>query len=600
MGSSANYWGVSFISKLSDLTPTTSVDIFNRQLINTNATVSVDWNNNELFDSSDVGALNWQNRQAIDSAGVAAIAWSARALYSKSGFSTFTSVDWQNRNLVDTSAATQLNWSTSGVAFSQLTPSTVPYLNSSSVLTASAVTPTQLGYLSGASGTTGTGNLVLSASPTFTGTVTAGAASFSSAVNMNSNKINNLATPTASSDAATKGYVDAAISGLSWEGPAKAYAASNVPLTGGATLTIDGYSVQNGDLVILGNQTTASQNGEYQVSGIGTAYTLTSNSLPSAAGQAWLILNGTVYKDSAFVANAAIPSATFTEFAGPTAYTFSAPLGLSGNTVSITQATTSTNGYLSSTDWNTFNGKQAAGNYITALTGDATASGPGSAAVTLATVNASPGSSGSSTAIPTVTVNAKGLVTSVTTNAVVAPAGTLTGTTLASNVVTSSLTSVGTLAGTTNATNVALTGTLVAPTLQISAVYGGAATLTANTTYAVRWGIPANSETAGKLYLADWNTASFNLAWVVGLYNSTSATSTGATITVTSKGLFTLGSSDATFGTSDQGKPVWLGSSGAFTPSSTFSPASGDANAKIGIAQTSSVIYVDYQLMGIS
>ena len=54
-------------------------------------------------------------------------------------------------------------------------------------------------------------------------------------------------------------------------------------------------------------------------------------------------------------------------------------------TIGITQATTSTNGYLSSTDWNTFYNKQAAGSYITALTGEATASGPGSASVTLST-----------------------------------------------------------------------------------------------------------------------------------------------------------------------------------------------------------------------
>lgn len=104
------------------------------------------------------------------------------------------------------------------------------------------------------------------------------------------------------------------------------------------------------------------------------------------------------------------------------------------------------NGYLSLTDWNTFNNKQAAGNYITALTGDVTASGPGSAAATLATVNANVGSFGSSTAIPNFTVNAKGLITAAGTNAVIAPAGTLTGTTLAANVVTSSLTTVGTIA----------------------------------------------------------------------------------------------------------------------------------------------------------
>jgi Repeat of unknown function (DUF5907) len=79
-----------------------------------------------------------------------------------------------------------------------------------------------------------------------------------------------------------------------------------------------------------------------------------------------------------------------------------------------------------------------------ALTGDVTTSA-NSFATTLATVNSNIGTFGSSTAIPSLTVNAKGLITAVTTDAVVAPAGTLTGTTLAANVVSSSLTSVGTI-----------------------------------------------------------------------------------------------------------------------------------------------------------
>lgn len=54
-------------------------------------------------------------------------------------------------------------------------------------------------------------------------------------------------------------------------------------------------------------------------------------------------------------------------------------------TFTITQSGAASNGYLSSTDWNTFNGKQASGNYITALTGGVTASGPGSASATVVT-----------------------------------------------------------------------------------------------------------------------------------------------------------------------------------------------------------------------
>jgi hypothetical protein len=64
-----------------------------------------------------------------------------------------------------------------------------------------------------------------------------------------------------------------------------------------------------------------------------------------------------------------------------------APLSYNNTTggFTISQAGVSGDGYLSSTDWNTFNNKQASGNYITALSGEATASGPGSAAVTLST-----------------------------------------------------------------------------------------------------------------------------------------------------------------------------------------------------------------------
>jgi hypothetical protein len=91
------------------------------------------------------------------------------------------------------------------------------------------------------------------------------------------------------------------------------------------------------------------------------------------------------------------------------------------------------------------------GSAITALTGDVTATGPGSVAATLATVNSTVGTFGSASLIPVVTVNAKGLVTSVTTIALSAgpaAAGTLTGTTLAANVVNASLNSITPTGGT--------------------------------------------------------------------------------------------------------------------------------------------------------
>lgn len=103
----------------------------------------------------------------------------------------------------------------------------------------------------------------------------------------------------------------------------------------------------------------------------------------------------------------------------PIIYQFNSPLvKTGGRIVSIPAATSSVNGYLTSSDWSLFNSKQASGNYLTALTGDGTASGPGSGAFTLSTVNSNVGSFGSATQTGTFTVNAKGLVTAASSTSI--------------------------------------------------------------------------------------------------------------------------------------------------------------------------------------
>lgn len=82
------------------------------------------------------------------------------------------------------------------------------------------------------------------------------------------------------------------------------------------------------------------------------------------------------------------------------------------------------------------------GTGITALTGDATASGPGSAGITFTTVNSNTGTWGDATHVPQLTVNAKGLVTSVSSVAISGGGGGGMGTLHAETVTTGSATSV--------------------------------------------------------------------------------------------------------------------------------------------------------------
>lgn len=115
---------------------------------------------------------------------------------------------------------------------------------------------------------------------------------------------------------------------------------------------------------------------------------------------------------------------------GPVATSASSPLTYTAGAIGCQTASGSQAGCLSSADWTTFNGKQAAGNYITALTGDGTASGPGAAALTLATVNSNVGT------FNNLTVNGKGLVTAASNASYEVPLTFSTGLTRTVNTVT--------------------------------------------------------------------------------------------------------------------------------------------------------------------
>lgn len=83
-------------------------------------------------------------------------------------------------------------------------------------------------------------------------------------VDMNTNQVANLPAPTATHHAARKGYVDGVAQGLSLKDSSAAASESNVNL-GSATdpNPIDGYSLSNGERVLLKSQTDGTENGIY-------------------------------------------------------------------------------------------------------------------------------------------------------------------------------------------------------------------------------------------------------------------------------------------------------------------------------------------------
>jgi len=84
------------------------------------------------------------------------------------------------------------------------------------------------------------------------------------AVSLNGQKITSLGTPTVSTDAVTKGYVDALSSGISdFKNSVAAATTANITLSGAQT--VDGVSLTAGMDCLVKNQTTASENGIYTV-----------------------------------------------------------------------------------------------------------------------------------------------------------------------------------------------------------------------------------------------------------------------------------------------------------------------------------------------
>ena len=280
--------------------------------------------------------------------------------------------------------------------------------------TANVVTDNIIGKTAGITITSIGTNQPVTLAPTGTG-----------GVSVSSKRILDLAEPTASTDAATKQYVDDLAQGLAIQAPCIAGTPGTLTsITGGtitynngtagvgATLTtssgtfntLDGISISTDDRVLVKNEASTANNGIY-VKTSATVLTRASDfDTPAemAGGDFVFIQQGTTLNDTGFVMTDPVvtigtDAATFVQFSGAGSFLAGAGLTLTGSTFSITDTAVSAQAY------------------------------------------------GNGTHNATFTVNGKGQMTAAANVQITAGASVLTDTVLNSSVIDSSLTSVGTI-----------------------------------------------------------------------------------------------------------------------------------------------------------
>ena len=176
------------------------------------------------------------------------------------------------------------------------------------------------------------GNLVLS--PDGTGTVDVG-----------NSRITTVATPTGSTDAANKAYVDAQLQGLDVKNSVRVATTANGTLASAFAngQTVDGVSLSTGDRILLKDQSTGSENGIYTVNASGAPTRATDFDADSevTGGTFFFVEEGTTNADNGFVmtndgtVTVGTTALTFTQFSGAGQVTAGDALTKSGNTLNV-------------------------------------------------------------------------------------------------------------------------------------------------------------------------------------------------------------------------------------------------------------------------
>ena len=163
----------------------------------------------------------------------------------------------------------------------------------------------------------------------------------SGVLDMGNNKITSLATPTASTDAATKAYVDGIATGLQVKASVVCATTTNLASLSGL-LTIDGITVTAGQRVLVKNQTASQDNGIYVADASVWSRATDMDTWAECIGAYTFVSSGTTNASTGWIANVTSGGTLgttplpFTQFSASTTYTAGSGLTLTGNAFSIT------------------------------------------------------------------------------------------------------------------------------------------------------------------------------------------------------------------------------------------------------------------------
>lgn len=126
---------------------------------------------------------------------------------------------------------------------------------------------------------------------------------FGNGIDLDNQRLINLADPSSATDAVTKQYADALTRNLSWKMAVRAASTANGTLASAYENgdTLDGVTLVTGDRILLKNQSTAAENGAYTVNVSGAPTRCTdSDSAAELKGATYTVLEGTVNADKVY------------------------------------------------------------------------------------------------------------------------------------------------------------------------------------------------------------------------------------------------------------------------------------------------------------